>query len=276
MWTVILLSLAIVELVVGDVYYTKTPVYEYYPAEKVKFYAHPEVPVVPVHPQYLYKHAPEYYHSDGKMAAEEYYGNDGLKKSVHDVQQSALKAVHGEGGDHKVYVDTAGKHGYEHGEAARKTADEGVVASGKTKEYDTALTNGYGEQEHGGFKKSHKNTGFHRSYHKEESGKDHQYEDVDHKVGEENFGKAYGDLYGEAGREGHAQANGEAGYKYLTSGRAGEGSGLRSAAVHDSNYGHHGREDYSRDREVALRNGLAGAYRRGQHGHAFARYEPFY
>lgn len=280
MWSILLfIAIGVGEEVCGAVFYTEHPVEEYHPADKVKYryYAKPQVSVIPASPKYIYKEVPEYYQTD-KDVTEGYYEHDGLSKSLHDAQKSAIHKVEEIDGDHHLVVDSVGKHGYDEGAFVRKSADEGKIAAEKSKQYGATSKDGYGGHGNAGYKKSHKATGFHKSYNKEESGKDYHYIDEDHKHGGEDFGKSYDKEYSEGGREGYANANSGAGYEYSSAGGSDEGSAVRTSAVHDSKYGHDGRKGSFSHRDTAARHGLDGTYHRGIHtgGHHYGRYEPIY
>lgn len=105
-----------------------------------------------------------------------------------------------------------------------------------------------------GHNKGHKTTGFHKSYHNVETGRDTKYVDEDHDSGARNFGQEFGNNFADAYGSGFrgAGANGQFGTNSHFD-QAGQ-HGLAGGSFNGANFGGHGANNFYNGQDLSLRD----------------------
>ncbi|KAL0277470.1 UNVERIFIED_CONTAM: hypothetical protein PYX00_004735 [Menopon gallinae] len=117
------------------------------------------------------------YHQGGGLIQDGYQGTQGYKDNKHHVADDHSNRVY--------YNGVRGGH---------KDLGNGEVFD-KNQGFSQKGYNALGDNELKGYQKGHRRTGFHKSYHKDESGNDESYYDSDHDEGNYESGKKYGDQF---------------------------------------------------------------------------------
>ncbi|BES87713.1 Hypothetical protein NTJ_00518 [Nesidiocoris tenuis] len=194
------------------------------------------------------------------------YIEDGLARTNYkDGAILVNNGAEGVSGARALYRGNKGDQGYISDSMASKYGQGGHAAAQGAQRYDYSGENGYGGYGNAGHHKGHKTSGFHKSYHNIEEGKDTKYVDEDHDMGEENLGRNYGSSYDDKAWDVQGRGRGDAEYaSKVAEGAAGRHAmeaGDAQNAIYDSR--HH--NNFYHDKDLAQRNGAAlahmGAYK---------------
>ncbi|KAF6208190.1 hypothetical protein GE061_016642 [Apolygus lucorum] len=229
---------------------------------------------VPLYSGYIAK--PVVYGQQVVDGANFYGGGQGYKNYEHDgVAREVLrdnnvlvnKGAQGIAGGHMVVKGNEGNQGYYSDALGAKYNQEGKGLAGAAKQYGSSGEDGYDGFGSAGHRKGHRTSGFHKTYHNVESGKDTKYVDEDHDVAAEKFGQAYDSAFDDKAYNAHGHGHGEGLYAEKVAEGAAARGGIKSAGAHDMSYDALNHNGYYKDRDMAYRNGQAMMQKGGAGGY---------